>query len=339
MGLRFLTGRRVAGVRCGVAVAAVFFALTGAAAADDHAAQDAAAQARQQYQAGMEAFQAKRYDEAGLHFEAAAASRSNAVALYTAGLSWDLAAKPERAADAYARALAIGGLESKQDALAKDRVGQLEKSLGTLLVMAPDGWRVQLEGFTEVLTPARLHAVMGTRTLTVRAPGKPADRREVSLEASKVSTLDLKEEAKLAKPSASPSAGADDLAVATPAQAEAASGMSEPPPVDTSRNSFWIPRRVVGAAVAGVGVAALGGGIFLGLEANRTLDQYNANPTREGYDRATSYQTWTNVAFIAGGALLVGGVVLVVWPRGHTAVRPDVAFHVAPQGAGLTGTF
>ena len=86
------------------------------------------------------------------------------VALYTAGLAWDLASAPERAADAYGRALEVGGLDPKQTALAKDRVAQLEKTLGTVAVAAPEGWRVQLDTFTEVPTPARLHAARRAST-------------------------------------------------------------------------------------------------------------------------------------------------------------------------------
>ena len=86
---------------------------------------DSAAEARAQYTQGTQAFQAKRYSEAALHFEAAAAFRVNAVALYTAGLAWDLASKPERAADAYARALEVQGLDAKQTKTAKDRIDAL----------------------------------------------------------------------------------------------------------------------------------------------------------------------------------------------------------------------
>ena len=212
---------------------------------------EAGAEARQQYQQGTQAFQAKRYEEAALHFEAAASFRTSAVALYTAALAWDLASKPERAADAYARAMGVGGLDPKQGNLARDRVAQLEKTLGTVVVTAPEGWRVQLDTFTEVLTPARLHGGTGVRSLSIRAPGKPIERRDVTLEAAKVSTLELKDEPK-----------------AVPREPEPA----KPPPVvapppPPPRESFWITRRVIGVGVAGVGVAALGGGIVLGLEA------------------------------------------------------------------------
>ena len=63
-------------------------ATSGVASAQDDAA---STEARTQDGLGTQAFQAKKYAEAATHFEAAAAARSNAVALYTAGLAWDLA--------------------------------------------------------------------------------------------------------------------------------------------------------------------------------------------------------------------------------------------------------
>jgi len=294
-----------------------------AARAQDTPPAEAAAEARNQYQQGTQAFQQKRYSEAALHFEAAASFRTSSVALYTAGLAWDLASRPERAADAYSRALEVGGLDPKQGGLAKERVSQLEKTLGTLAVSAPEGWRVQLDTFTEVPTPARLHAAPGVHGLSVRAPGKPIERRDIGLEAGKVVELSLRDEPKVV-PRTDPEP-VKPVAITAPVQA--------PPP----REPFWITRRVAGVGVAGVGVAVLASGIVLGLNANDAKTAYDAGPTRESYDHASSLQTWTNVALISGGVLLAGGIVLVVLPDGNNERR--VGLSPTPGGAVLTGTF
>jgi hypothetical protein len=283
---------------------------------------DVAAEARQQYQQGTQAFQQKRYQEAALHFEAAASFRTSSVALYTAGLAWDLASKPERAADAYARALEVGGLDPKQNSLAKDRVAQLETTLGTVAVAAPEGWRVQLDTFTEVPTPARLHAGAGMHGLSVRAPGKPIERRDVTLQAGKVVTIELKEEPKIV-PRVEPEPVKPPPVVA--------------PATPPTRTQFWITRLVIGVGVAGLGVAALGSGIVLGLEADSAKTAYDAGPTRESFDHASSLQTWTNVALISGALMVAGGVALVVWPdadgQGHVNVG------ATPGGAFVAGKF
>jgi hypothetical protein len=308
----------------GLAVALILATTSLAAVtarADDTPA-DAGAEARVQYQQGTQAFQQKRYNEAALHFEAAASYRTSSVALYTAGLAWDLASRPERAADAYARALEVGGLDAKQTGLAKDRVAQLEKTLGTVAVTAPEGWRVQLDTFTEVPTPARLHGSQGIHGLSVRAPGKPIARRDVTLDAGKVLTLELKEEPKVV--------AKVDVEPEKPPEVEA------PPPPSPPRQEYWITRRVAGVGVAGVGVAALGSAIILGLNANDAKTAYDAGPTRESFDHASSLQTWTNVALVSSAVLVAGGLALVLWPdKDEGRVRVGAA----PGGAVVTGRF
>lgn len=293
---------------------------------------DSAAEARQQYQMGTQAFSAKRYSEAALHFEAAAAFKANAVALYTAALAWDLASRPERAADAYARALDVPGLDAKQTKIARDRVAALEQSLGTVLVTAPEGWKVQLDTLTEVGAPARLHASPGVHALSVRAPGKPIERRDVTLEAGKQSNLELKDE-----PKPPPKVEPEPVKEKPP----------PPPPPDPAparlREPFWNTFKVVGVGVAGVGLAAIGAGAILGVNANDAGDAYNAAPTREGFDHASSLQTWTNASLIAGAVLLAGGIALVVVPinsdRGGKSGRGEVRGKVGLTPAGIGGTF
>lgn len=291
-------------------------------AQDAPAPADSAAEARAQYGMGTQAFQQKRYSEAALHFEAAAAFRANGVALYTAGLAWDLASRPERAADAYARALDTPGLDAKQTSLAKDRVAALERTLGTLVVTAPEGWKVQLDTFTEVPTPARLHGSPGVRTLSVRAPGKPIDRRDVALEAGKVTQLELKEPPPPPKPE--------------PEQKPSPKPEPQPLPPPVARHEFWNTRRAIGVGVAGAGVAALGGAVLLGLSANGAADAYNAAPTQTAFDHASSLQTLTNVMLIAGALVTIGGGVLVFLPDKEEG---RVQVGVVPGGATLRGAF
>ena len=62
-------------------------------------------EAKKQYLAGQKAFSAGKFTDAAQAFEAAAALKPNAVALYTAALSWEQASQAERAADDYGRAV------------------------------------------------------------------------------------------------------------------------------------------------------------------------------------------------------------------------------------------
>jgi hypothetical protein len=303
-------------------VLAAGVAVSGVANAQDDAA---SAEARTQYGLGTQAFQAKKYAEAATHFEAAAAARSNAVALYTAGLAWDLAGKQERAADAFSRALDVPGLDPKQATNAKEKVATYEKTLGTVAVQGPDGSKVQLDSLTEAPVPARLHALPGAHSITVKVPGKPVDHRDVLLEAGKVVEVSLKDEPPKPPITTTPE----------PAPTETP---KETAPVHSSHESYWTIRRVAGVGVAGLGVAVLGAGAVLGINANGAKDAYDASPSREAFDHASSLETWTNVAFITGAVCLVGGIVLVVLPDddGHEG---RMKLGIGPRGATLGGTF
>ena len=70
----------------------------------------------------MQAYEAKRFVEAALHFEAAVVQRTHAVALYTAALAWEEANRPERAADDFSRSLDVQGLSPAQAQNARERL-------------------------------------------------------------------------------------------------------------------------------------------------------------------------------------------------------------------------
>lgn len=297
-------------------------AATGVASAQDDAASQ---EARTQYGLGTQAFQAKKYAEAATHFEAAAAARSNAVALYTAGLAWDLAGKQDRAADAFSRALDVPGLDPKQSASAKEKVAAYEKTLGTVAVQGADGVKVQIDGMTETAVPARLHAQPGMHSLAVKAPGKPTEHRDLLFEAGKVLEVNLKDEPP--KPQTTPAP--DPAPKETP---------KDTTPARASHDNYWTVRRVAGVGVAGLGVAVLGGGVVLGINANGAKDAYDARPSREAFDHASSLETWTNIAFIAGAVCVVGGIVLVVLPD-DDGREGKLRASFGPNGAALGGTF
>lgn len=284
---------------------------------------DSAAEARAQYQQGTQAFQAKRYAEAATHFESAASFRPHAVALYTAALAWDLAGNPPRAADAYVRALEVPGLDPKQTATAKERVAQLEKTLGTMAVSGVPGSLARLDDAVEVAVPARLHGTAGEHGLYVRLPGKEPERTAVLLEAGKVSPFEVVEKAAPPEPVAEPTA-------------------PEPPPsiepaAPRRDGHFWTLRRTGGAFATGVGLAALGSTVILGVSANGARDAYAAAPTREGFDHASSLQTWTNVSWVAGALLVAGGVTLIVLPDHDGEARVTAA--LGPSGGVVRGRF
>jgi tetratricopeptide (TPR) repeat protein len=322
------------GIRCAATtIGALAFVVTlaGTAAAQDQPEPDPVAEARAQYQLGKEAFTAKRYVEAAMHFEAAAAQRPHAVALYTAGLAWDQASRPERAADAYTRALEVPGLNAEQAAKARERIAQLEKTLGTLALMIPDTWKAQLDNFTEVTGPARLHAPPGAHVLTVRLPSKVVHRRDVALEAGQTVRLEIGED--IAEPAQ------QSVAKHEPTKEEPKKETKPEPAPEASaeRAGERQPlRKTLGFVALGVGGAGLLSGIVLGTQALSAGDAYDAAPSREGYDHAQSLATWTTVSFIASGVFLAGGLALVLLPESGPA---SAKIGLSPAGATLRGSF
>jgi hypothetical protein len=246
---------------------------------------DSGARARAQYEAGTEAFSEARFVEAALDFEAAAAAKPSPIALYTASLSWDRANVPERAADDYTRALGIGGLAPEVMGAAEQRLATLEAVLGRAVVTAPAGWRVQLDNGTEVAVPATVHGAAGVHSLIVHPPDRAVTRLPLVLKSGVATRVDLPE--------------------------RAATSLPAPPPPERTGADV---RRTAGWVVIGAAGAALLSAVLLGIEALDARNVYDANPTQATSNHALSLQRWTNVAWVAGGVLLAGGLVLVVWP-------------------------
>jgi len=308
-----------------LAAGLAFAALSTPARAQSNDAQalsEPAAEARRQYNLGTQAYAAHRFADAAQNFEAAAAYKAHAVTLYTAALAWDQAGQPERAADDFGRALDVGGLSADQTRNAKERLAALERTAGTAIVKAPAGWRVQLDTLTEVPAPARLHATPGLHSLNYHPAGEPAKKKELTLEAGKTQSIELPEKE-------APPPKEDPAPVAEKDKNAAPVGQ----PAESSATKL---RRSLGFAAVGVGVAGLGAGIILGLEANDARDTFNTAPAHATFDHAKGLQTWTNVALVTGGVFLAGGLALVLIP---TSEKTQVKLGLAPGGASMRGTF
>jgi hypothetical protein len=297
---------------------------------------DAAAEAKRQFLLGRQAFEAKRYADAAQNFEAAAAYKPHPVTFYTAAVAWDLGGRSDRAADAFARAIDTsiqGSLKDDEAKKARDRLSALEGVLGTVTVAAPEGWKVQLDGNSEALAPARLHAKPGVRQLVYRAPGRAVEKKDLTLEAGQKVAVSLPEPvAQVAKePEPKPVKGP---VVAVDSRTE---------------DSFVTIRKSAGLVIAGIGAASLGASAIMWGQAQGAKDVYDAKPTQEGFDHGESLQQWTNITLIAGGILLAGGVTLFVLPAGKSQAKtgaaqfntasPKLAVAATPTGALLKGQF
>lgn len=286
------------------------------------ASADAAGEARSEYQQATQDYKLKCYADAATHFERAANLRTNPIAYYTAGMAWDLVPRPERAADAYDRAIELGGLDAKQLANAKERLTALESSLATIELTGKAGTMVRLDKGGEALVPVRLHAEPGPHLLSIRHPdGVHTEQRELKLEAGGTDVVEILPREEPDPPPTTTAPPPAPAPVAAPAQAP----------------SFWSTRRAVGAFVGGVSLASFGAATALGISAKDAERAYVDEPTRSVRDHASALETMTNVSLITGAVLLATSVVLMVWPEHATATLP--ARTGALEGSLLGGRF
>ncbi len=122
-----------------------------------------------------------------------------------------------------------------------------------------------------------------------------------------------------------------------------------PPPPPAKASGSWSTLRIVGLGVAGAGALGLGAGGFFGLRASSELDNSGCRdgrfcPNQESATKLSDAKTSANLStifFVAGGALLVGGVVLFVLApdeKGSAASATARRVGVAPSlGAGGGG--
>ena len=118
-------------------------------------------------------------------------------------------------------------------------------------------------------------------------------------------------------------------------------------PAEVPPSGWWTTRRAIGLSVAGAGAVGVGIGAVFGLLASSAWSQAKSacggDPTRcsdvktGNSDRATTLTdgTISTIGFIAGGALAVAGlVVLVTAPHGES--HPTTGLAVAPSvGPGI----
>jgi hypothetical protein len=172
-----------------------------------------------------------------------------------------------------------------------------------------------------------VHGAPGFHTLFVRAPGKEPIKREVKLDDAAPVALRFPEAE--APPAEKPSAATTTVVTNT----------APTPDAHASAGDGGSLRKSIGLVAIGIGAAGVGAGVVLGLQALDAKDAYDAAPARATFDHADALQTWTNVAFIAGGAFLVGGVVLFVWPSSSEKAATTVKAGLTPTGFSMRGTF
>lgn len=291
---------------------------------------DSTEEARKLYNDARKAMQAKDYKAAASGFEAASlAAGGNGVALYTAAQAWELAGDLARAADAYALALATPKLSESQTERSKERLAALEKELGVVQTTGLSSTKVQLDDHMTLPAGGRLYGAPGEHTLKISREDGTSEERPITLAKGEVLEVDTAPQSDTKEPSPQ----AKEVPLEEPKK--------QPVLVEKKDDTL----KIVGFATIGAGVAALGGGVLMGMTAKDAEDTYKSEPTRATLDHAKGLETRTNIMLIAGGVLTAAGVGIVVWQatkggeKPPTSTNVEVGLRVGPRAVWAEGRF
>jgi hypothetical protein len=284
-------------------------------------ASDKSDQAGKLFDEATRAFARKEFERAARAFMSAHELMPHAATAYNAAKAWESAGDKPRAAEAFAMALRMGGLNATQARDADKRLAALKADLTLVTVRAPNGAKITAGHVVDAPTPLEVFLPRGH------------NRIFATLDSGAVISRDMEA-----------------------IESEATIEISAPPQQSTGKESETrgetVPeanggiRGTLGWVALGTGVAAAGAAVFLGVKALSARDQFNDSnySDQDAHDRASSYRTWTNVAWAAAGVLTVSGLVLVLTaPRtkanSQAAARPQVwiSWAMAPGSVGLMG--
>ena len=245
-----------------------------------------------------------RFEEAAGHFARAHELSPAAITKYNEAFSWEKAVRLPEQADAYEAALAIGTLDAERTAYARERLVELEKELGVLVVRQPAGARVYVAHAQGRPVPARIHLLSGDHDVVVRTASR-THRENLTVEPREVRFLAFEPD---------------------PDGEEPKKGGGGPPSAQAIVG--WTSIGLGGAlAVATVGL----GGAFLSARSD-FIDGGQTDPDER--QRAVDLRLATNLTL--AGALVFGGLglTLVLTAPDDQASKPTTgaSLRVLPNG-------
>ncbi len=256
------------------------------------------ADAQDLFEKGEQAFQDSDFRAAAEAFEAAHQQRPHVSVLFNAAVSWDHAGETARAATDYSSALAQGGLTPAQALQAESRLDALTAVLGLVQVSQPVGGAVTVDFVDAQAIPTRFYLPPGHYQVKLETERGTA-MTPVEVRAGERLRLVLNEV---------------ERAVVSPAPPPERPSPVEPPAKTTPEgdSSLWKP--TLGWIGLGVGVAASGAAIYLGLGALNARARFDSSGHTDAAARqsATTLRAATNVAWGAAALFGIGGGVLLL---------------------------
>jgi hypothetical protein len=298
-----------------------------------HADPDPRNAARGYYERGLALAESHSYQAALAEFDRAYATSPHFAVLYNIGLCQVALAHPLEAVEALSKYLKEGGAEvpAERRTQVEAQLAELESRLAELSVTADRaGTLVAIDGREMGRTPLEkpLRLAAGAYEVSATFEGVPGARRRIELREGERRTIDFA-----------------FAAAASPLEVPPSTPPHLPPPLlgldypapRAQRETASTPWRTLGYVLAGAGVAAgVGGAIHYAWNRSRHEDWENEQarlqadpPPADYHDRAVANNELADSIdgasavtvglFVASGALLAGGVALVVVEPGGGA--------------------
>ena len=295
-------------------------------------------EASELYQSGVELFKAEKFLEASTAFRKAYALRPSWKVYYNIGQCEAAAKRYGIAIEAFESYLVGGGDEIKLERTeyVVGEIRRLQTLVGRLELVAPPGIEVYLDGDKRGTTPLEgpLRVAAGKHHVALKKGEETILEKRVQIAGGIATKVTAPSEQAEPEPAAEPSPEES----ANVPESEPPEPTPEPPePVVEKGHSWMWP---AGLAALGTGAATLIAGTVTGslalAKSNKLADQCKdkigcSDSDKELKESSDSLAIATNVLLPVGGALAVGGALLVFFEIRRSKER-ESALRVHPTG-------
>jgi hypothetical protein len=310
--------------------------------------------ARERFLEGNRLFAAGEYDAARLAYEQSLVLVPHGATFLNLGLVEMKLGDPVRALAALRRARSAPDLQPERRAATEHELDDAYAATGHILVRTSPGASISLDGHDlegPGLPTDPIDLAVGPHTLEARI-GERSAKADVEAKAGLLLTIDLP----LIDPPAPAMLPVTESAVDGPADlvSESPGAPTEPDlPRSIDPSSYWTLRREVGLGVGGAGLVAFAVGAYFASQASSEQDRAATlavgvspgactgaaapgacGPQKDAWSAQHSDATASRVLFAVGGATVVGGAAVILWPdpsRSRHALQP----FVSPYGGGV----
>jgi hypothetical protein len=250
---------------------------------------------------GASSYARGEFRAAALAFEEAYRRAPRGATKYDAAIAWEQAKALERAADDFEAALTDPTLDAKLAREAGRHLSTLAQRVGRVDIRAEPGVSISIAHVQRAHAPLRVNLTPGSHELRADYPSGESTTLTITVDAGATQSIEVPS-AQLAPPSASASRSAPAIPI--------------PAPENTASRPSAVPT-TLGWSLVGTGVLAGGAASAFGVIALGARDDFfgSAFTDQNAHDRAATFRTACNVAWISAAVLGATGIVLLIVAR------------------------